>query len=227
VAFCALIAVLLRHGFRRLGERGAAPLALRRVGVGLLAFIHVVAAPLVALALTQSTAAMARGLEAVAGEVASAAAPGDRVVLLAASDPMVTMYPPFVLLDQSPAWARSCWSVASGAKASHVVTRTGPRTLAIEPRGGEWMAGAFERLFRSADEPFHVGDEVAQCGITYRVAAMDGPRLTRVDLTLDTPLDDRGVRFVAWQDGHLRPVAVPAPGTSTTLTWSPGPTGIF
>jgi hypothetical protein len=140
---------------------------------------------------------------------------------------MVFVYPAMVLLADDPAWGRSCWSVGSAAKATHAITRTGPRSLAIEPRGVTLMNGAFERLFRPRDEPLRTGDVVRQCGAMYRVAADDDGRPTRVDLAFDAPLDDPRLRIFAWQDGHLRPLAIPAEGQTVEVPWSPGPTGIF
>jgi hypothetical protein len=227
VGFCALFAVLLRRGFTRAGGAKGARLALARAATGLFAFLRIVAAPAMALALTAAGVRMARGLEAVSRDVASFAAPGDRVFVLVASDPMASIYPPMVLLAGDVAWGRSCWSIASGAKAAHGITRTGPRSLAIEPRGLTLLVGAFERLFRPSDEPLRTGDLVRQCGAVYRVAAEDDGRPTRVEVAFDAQLDDPRMHIAAWQDGHLRPLAIPAEGRTVEVPWSPGPTGLF
>jgi hypothetical protein len=227
IGFSALFAVIIRYGFARApGQRGAA-LWARRVGAGSVAAIHLVFAAPVALAGTRANVQTARKSEAAAGELASASMPGDRVFVLAASDPTIAMNTLAVLLADSPAWSATCWSVASMAKATNRVTRTGPRALTIEPQGTTLLVSEFETLYRSPSEPLHLGEEVEQCGATYRVAALVDGRPSRIELTLDVPLDDPRVRLLTWDAGHLRPVVPPAMGEATDIAWSPGPIGFF
>jgi hypothetical protein len=113
------------------------------------------------------------------------------------------------------------------AKATNRVIRTGPATLAIEPQGTTFLAGEFETLFRSSSEPLHLGEAIEQCGATYRVAALVDGRPSRVELTVDVPLDDPHVRLLTWDAGHLRAVVPPAMGEATDIAWSPGPIGLF
>lgn len=227
IGFAALFAVIFRYGFARApGQRGAA-LWSRRVGAGFFAALHLVLAAPAALANVRANVQAARKGEAAAGELASVSTPGDRVFVLAASDPSIAMDTLAVLLADSPAWSATCWSVASMAKATNRVIRTGPTTLAIEPQGTTLLAGEFETLFRSSSEPLHLGETIEQCGATYRVAALVDGRPSRVELTLDVPLDDRRVRLLTWDAGHLRAVAPPAMGEATDIAWSPGPIGLF
>ncbi|MGA7119910.1 MAG: hypothetical protein WBY94_07435 [Polyangiaceae bacterium] len=228
VGFAALFGVLLWHGFVRVPQAdGGAALWLRRALAGTFATIHLGLAPLLALLNTGLNAQIARKLEEVASDVAAIAVPGDRVFVLAGSDPMVSIYPPAVLLAWSTAWTRSCWSMASMAKGRQRFTRTGPSTVVIEPQGTTFLVGAFETLFRSSDEPLRVGDLVSQCGAGYRVLDMREGRPSEVELTLDVPLEDPHVHLLVWQEGHLRPMALPAVGDSLEIAWSPGPVGMF
>jgi hypothetical protein len=187
----------------------------------------VILAPVVALAGTSANARVGRQVQALAGDVAHLAAPGDRIFVLAASDPMVSMYPPGVLVAGSREWAASCWSVASAAKATHRVTRTGAATLELETVDATMLTGPFETLYRGDADPMHDGDSAHQCGATYRVLEARGGRPVRIELAVDVPLEDPHVRLVAWQAGGLAPVALPKVGDAVALPWSPGPIGIF
>jgi hypothetical protein len=227
VGFAAVFGVLLGAGFARAPAAGSARLWTRRTLCSFFAVVHLGLAPLLALASTISQAHVARSLEAVSGEVAALARPEDRIFVLVASDPFVAMYPPSVLLSSSQAWAASCWSVGSMAKGTHRVTRTGPSTLLVEALGTTLLEGAFELLYRSRDEPLRVGDRFTQCGASYRVDAAKSGRPTRIELTLDVPLEDSHIRVLAWQDGHLRSVESLPIGHSLDIAWSPGPVGML
>lgn len=227
VGVAGLLGVLLRYGFARDPAQGGARRWARRALASFLAFVHIGLAPLLALSNTITNARIARDVEAISGEVAALSRPEDRIFVLTASDPMVAMYPPGVLLARSPAWAQSCWSVASMTKATHRLTRTGPSTLVLEPLGTTMLEGAFETLYRSPDDPMRAGDRFTQCGGRYRVDAIHDGRPTRIELTLDVPLEDPHVHMLAWQGGRLRPVENLAIGGSMEIAWSPGPTGLL
>jgi hypothetical protein len=226
LGFAALFSVVIQRGLARATGGTGLTRTLRRTGAGILAAIHVVVAPLLALTATVLVSRMARQLEAVAHDLASLAVPGDRVFVMAASDPMVAMYPPVVLIAASSAWKGSCWSVASMAKAKHRVTHADATTLSIEPEGTTLLTSAFETLFRAPDEHFRPGDSVTQCGARYLVTDVRDGRPSRIELTLDSSLDDPHVRLLVWDAGRLRRFVPPPLGGVADIAWSRGPMGL-
>jgi hypothetical protein len=225
VGFAAVLAVIVRHGFDAAGDHGLR-LLCRRAGAGLLAFVHVVASPLLVLALEAAAVQMARADEDVALGAEIDGPPNGRVFVVAASDPMVGLYPPAVLAARAPGRA-ACWTNLSGTRAPHTVQRVDASTLAIEPVGATMLGGAFEDLYRSQTEPLRVGDGGVVCGATVRVVALRDEHPARIEVRFDVPLEDPSLRLVAWRDGKLRRFTPPAVGERATLSWSVGPMGIF
>jgi hypothetical protein len=144
---------------------------------------------------------------------------GADVVVVTLPDALTAHYLlPTRLLDE-PAAAPRSWSVLSVALADHRVVRTGDRRLEIEVLDGHWWAQADEHLFlprSTAQEP----------GATWRTAQLTATLLesddvgpTRVAFDFDRPLEE--LHVVAWQDGALRPLALPAVGQEVTIRWSP------
>jgi hypothetical protein len=222
VGFAAVLATTLRHAF---GRDGVA-LALRRAAAGLLAAVHGVAAPFMVVGLTATTVIMARRTEAVAHAVATDAASARRVFIVAASDPMVTMYAGAALKSEG-GYGLSCWSWLSGTRADHKMTRLDATTLRLEPVGTAMLKGPFESLYRAPSLPMHAGDEVSQCGARVRVTAVEAGRPTGIEVQFDTPLDDPGVALVAWDGERLARVRAPELGQTAVLPWRPGPMRMF
>jgi len=59
-----------------------------------------------------------------------------------------------------------------------------------------------------------------------RVLAVERGLPSRIELRADW-LDAPGVTLVTWQSGALRRFTPPAPGATTVVAWTPGPTGLF
>jgi hypothetical protein len=219
LGFAPLIAVLLLRGFP--GARWP-----RKIALGFLTFVHVLAAPLVSVANAFHNGGIARNLE----HITATADWGDarpRAFLLGVSDPMVTMYVPAVLSSMGRKRI-TCWSVLSGAKANHFLTRVGERELLVRPTRGAFATEPFETLFRSMREPFGVGEESRQCGATFRVTRVNAEhRPTEVRVTFDRPLEDPSLRFLVWREGRLARLPPPPPGHTLEIPWSPGPLGAF
>ncbi|WP_437321822.1 hypothetical protein [Sorangium sp. So ce385] len=220
-----LLAVLILRGLRPASSPGRAPWA-RRAGAGFFAVVHVALAPPMFLLATLSNTDAARKLEQVARTAEIGAPPRKRVFLAASSDPMASIYPQAVLALESPE-AFSCWSMLSTAKAPHRLTRTGPSSFTLAPLGRTMLVGAFETLYRAPSAPLPPGYEVRQCGATIRVAEVEDGRPSRIEVDLGAPLEDPGLVLLAWRDGGLRRVALPAIGEAVELPWSPGPIGFF
>jgi len=219
LGFAALIAVILRHAFSR-GPHAA----LRRSIGGLLAALHLVLSPLAVLANLAATVQIRQKTDLVAEQAAAAIEGADHALLLAASDPMVSVYAPLKLA--SGGRAHGCWSWISGAKADVRLTRTSLSTVTVEPLGITLMNGPFETLYRDPAIAFHEGDEVAVCGETVTVRRVEGGLPAAIEIRVDE-MDEPRVALLAWQDGALRRLAAPKVGASVVIPWSPGPSGFF
>ena len=97
----------------------------------------------------------------------------------------------------------------------------------MTPLEGPLLRGPFETLYRSAALPFRVGDEVRQCGATYRVTAVTAGRPSKIDVVFERPLDEPGARILVWKDGALGAFSPPPVGASSEVAWFPGPLGAF
>jgi hypothetical protein len=217
LAFAAVLGVILARG-RQARWPG-------RVFAIALAVFHLVIAPIEALRAIARHEHRGRATEAIAQQIVELAPPHGRVLLVAASDPMVFLYPRGVLSDVAPGTAR-CWSTWSAARASHRITRTSAHTLAIEPIGHTLLEGSFDELFRAADQPFEIGATVEQCGATIRVAAVTGGRPARLEVTLRRSLDDPEIVMLVWRDHRLARFTPPRVGETVELPWSPGPSDL-
>lgn len=149
-----------------------------------------------------------------------------RAVVLVASDPMVAFYPPLMAVLLRPQDVYS-WQVLSTARYPHRITRTGPNRLQVEILGGRLMEGGFDRNFRSAKTPFHVGDRVPLLDAAVTVKALDAGLPSVLEAEFAVPVDDPTLRLLVWRDGRLRRVTFPAMGSVVETRWEPGPFGFF
>ena len=218
LGFAALLAVLVRRGW----ERGGTTIG-RRVAAGLLAGLHLGFAPLAllgsdafAMAVRGQTAAIARALPA---EVA----PARRVFVLAASDPMASLYVQFTLLAEG-GHGFDCVARLTATPTDYRVTRVDGMTLALEPVGTPLLRSPWETLYRSRSLPVSLGDEVTVCGARVRVAAVDGGSPTRLEVHFGVPLDHPDLATVAWDGEKLAQVRL-EPGETRLLPWRRGPMG--
>jgi hypothetical protein len=219
LGFAALIAVIVRHAFT------PGPYAfLRRSVGGLLVALHLVLSPLAVLANLAATVQIRRKTDAVSEQVAAAIQGADRDLLVAASDPMVSVYAPLELAAQGR--GHGCWTWLSGAKADVRLTRTSPTTLVVEPIGLTLMHGAFETLYRDPTIAFHEGDGATVCGERVTVSRLEGGLPAAIEIHVEH-MDDPHVALLAWEDGALRRLSAPRVGASVVIPWSAGPSGFF
>ncbi|MGH7440066.1 MAG: hypothetical protein ACRENE_30615 [Polyangiaceae bacterium] len=222
LGFAPVLAVALRAGFRAAGGGGR----WLRAGTWGLALVHVVAAPIGQLVNEAMLITTARATETTAHAIEREAAGASRVMIVSASDPMASWYPLAVLASESSA-PLPCWSWLSGVPADVTLTRTGPASFSLEPRGTTFLRAPFETLDRSPRLAFHPGDEVVTCGVTVRVAAVERDRPSRIEVTSAADLDAPGTAWLAWQSGAMTKVTFPRTGESVTIPWSFGPSGMF
>jgi hypothetical protein len=217
VAFLA--AVLLRRGVGVTGRAFA-------MGRAWLVAVHLALGPFAIVLGALATADVAhRGLE-VYRTAELGGPPPYRVVVVAASDPMVAFYPAVMGVALSPENAGT-WQVLSTAKHAHRVTRTGPRRLRLDVIGGREMEGAFDKNFRSLKRPFHVGDRVELIGAAVTVLSLADGLPSAFEVELDVPVDDPSLNLLTWQGGRLARFHPPPVGESVVLPWSPGPFRLF
>jgi hypothetical protein len=218
LAFAAVIGLVL-HRALTAGWPG-------RILASVLAIAHLGIAPLQTVRTVHRLAGRARATAAIAARIAELAPPSGRVFLVAASDPMVFLYPRAILADQSPGAVR-CWSVLSAARSGHRITRSGERSLAIDALDRPLLDGSFDTLYRGDDRPFAIGDTVEQCGATIRVAALRAGRPARLEVTLRRSLDDPELGWLVWRAHRLERLAMPRVGETVELPWSAGPSQVL
>jgi hypothetical protein len=95
-------------------------------------------------------------------------------------------------------------------------------SFALEALDRPLFESFFEALFRPRDRRFAVGDEVAQCGATIRVADVRDGRPTRLEVRLDRA-SPQTVVLLDWRDGHLARLPLPEVGAVADIPWQPGP----
>jgi hypothetical protein len=217
LGFCALLGVIIRHGFDGVGG-SAVMRAARITAVAGLAVAHLLVAPAQAINQIQNVAWLARADEAIAGGAELGAKQGQRVFLLASENPKVFFYPKTILEDRRPGLV-SCWSVLSAAASPHRVTRVDDRSLLVETTGRPVADGYRAQYFSS--RRFVAGDEIRQCGATVRVDAVDGGTPSRLRVDLDEALESGDLTFLTWQDGRLRHFVMPVVGESVDVPWGP------
>jgi hypothetical protein len=225
VAFAILVAVVVRIALlapRNTGEGSTLAIVVAWAVV----FAHLVLSPLSSLRDVRKMAERARATERNADVIATESGASRRVVIVAASDPYVFLYPHGVLAEREPATPR-CWSVLSAARSGHTIRRVDDTTLALVADDRPLLDGTFDSLFRASDRPFAVGDSFRQCGLTIRVTEERGGLPVAVEVTFERSVDAVAASLFVFRDHALVPFVPPAVGESTTLRWSSGPSGVL
>lgn len=213
-----LLALLFAHSYRsaRRGVPGARPL------LALLLLLQGVRPPLlfsvIVAKLNQSAALGAR----VVGSTELPASAAAAVVVLASSDPLLSMFGASALELETGRSPRAWWTL-SMAKCDHEVTRLSADTLELSVKGGRMLDSSGEKLFRNPARRFQIGDVVPLRGAEVRVLAEQAGHPTRIAVRFDRPLDDPTLWFAVWRDGALRRVSIPEAGQVLPLPHTPGP----
>lgn len=224
LAFAVLLGALIDRGLAPGIARAGIARAGARVLIVLLAIAHLVIAPLGAVRTIGKLARRARATERIATELVGAAPASGRVWLIAASDPMVFLYPRGIAADVAPGALR-CFGVVSAARSRHRLTRTGPGAFELEAVERPLMGGVFEQLFRAPDHRFVGGERVEQCGAMIEVREVRDGRPTRIGVSVRGALD--GAAWLVWREGHLVRFGFPDIGGSVEIDAWPGPSGVL
>ncbi len=144
---------------------------------------------------------------------------GQRMVMLTSADPAAGLYPPTVRrLVGSP--LPEAWWPISFAPHDHRLDRIDSQTFTLTVLSGEMMETEFEVLFRDPQHPLKQRDEFVLDGLSVRVEAMGAKGPVTVRCHFDRSLDDPSLGFLAWKDGKLKRVILPAVGGSMILAAS-------
>ncbi|HMA94777.1 MAG TPA: hypothetical protein VKP30_18935, partial [Polyangiaceae bacterium] len=225
VGFVPLVAILIQRGWAHFSASPGRGRHAWRMLVAFFAFAQLVYGPVVALFFGRAFRQAEPASAVIGQQTALAASHAHQVVLLTGSDFTVWHHTFGRLRPERP--DQGCWWVASAAKGSHQITMTSPRSFSLELTDTELRTGAFERMWRGARYPLPVGYEVTQCGATIRVAAVRNDNPYRLDIQLNTPLNDPRLALLAWQDGRIRRVSPSELEKGLFVRWSPGPMRIF
>ena len=219
LAFAAVIGLVIYRGVFgvQVGVAG-------RLLAGVLAIVHLVVAPIATGRAIGKLVRRTEATEAIAREAIGLAPASGRLFVIGASDPLVFLYPRGIATDLAPGAIR-CWSVMSAAHSAQRVTRNDVHTLTIEALDRPLLAGSFDQLFRAPERPFEVGDEVEQCGATYRVVAVKDGKPSKVEVHLRRSFDDPEIGVIEWRGDGFARFALPKVGDSVELPWRAGPSG--
>ncbi len=222
-------ATLIRWGLRELASfrRGTARQRLQgSVGV-FIAFRHIVCCPGIWWSAIPLTAMLNRTeREAIASlNLSDVSASRDSLVVLAGSDPSISVYlPPIAQWEGSAMPLR--WYHVSSAASTHRLTRTAKNTLELEALSSNITGGVYSAAFRSDQHPMHEGYVVKTASFDVRVETMREGRVERISLRFPCEIEQCPVRFVAWGQGQYLGIRPPALGESTVIPWVRGPMGM-
>jgi hypothetical protein len=225
IGFVPLIAILVRRGFTYFRTHVGMSRYVSFAIVAILGFTQCVYGPLVAVAFGSGFRQIEPKALAVERETAVATANAKKVVLLTGSD-FTVWYHAFGRLRPKTV-AQGCWWVLSAARGNHRMVRTSARNFSIELTDTEFRQAPFEKMWSSDRYVIPVGYEVSQCDAKIRVAALRNGNPYRLDVELDTSLDDPTLALLTWQNGKIRRVMPHELERGLEVQWSAGPMRIF
>lgn len=211
-------ASMLRYGWHLLRNRVAAAPGVRRIVtpvVGLIALMNLLVEPIATAMASWQLARTSHERMRVARQVDIDGAPGTEVVLLTGARAL-TGYGPLMRAVDRREPPHTWWSV-SWSDREQELRRSGPRSFELAVRDGAFLRNDFERFHRMTATLVKAGQTFSNRLMRVEVleAGTQGP--TRLLFTLDRPLDDASLIYLAWQDGALRRVSLPALGEVMVL----------
>jgi hypothetical protein len=210
------VAVVLVAGWRARGGRSRGVVA----GAGVLAFSHLVLAPLfwplITLGFRTINAQTLSVIQALERELDFQRLPEQRVVTLAVPNPVLGMYAPMILAARGMPQPAAWWALTLSSQ-PHVLTRTGPSSFELSLTRGRFLTEEFETLFRSPSHPLPQGTQVKLSRMTVTVVEADGEGPRRLGFEFDTPLEAPSLILLHWKDGALRRFTPPPEGERVPL----------
>ena len=139
---------------------------------------------------------------------------------------LVVVNPPsaFLAMTCLPAWAsegkplpRHMRILASSQFGPVKIHRIDERTITVRPRGG-YLVTILDKLFRSDQNRFSVGDRIELTGMTVEVTELTDKGLpAEAAFTFIVDLEDKSLRWLQYQKGRYVPFIPPAVGESVEL----------
>jgi hypothetical protein len=139
---------------------------------------------------------------------------------------LVVVNPPsaFLAMTCLPAWATEgkplpahMRILASSQFGPVEVKRIDERIITVRPRGG-YLVTILDKLFRSDQNRFSVGDRIELTGMTVEVTELTGNGLpAEAAFSFSVDLEDASLRWLQYQKGRYVPFHPPAVGQSVEL----------
>jgi hypothetical protein len=221
-----LAGVTIDYWLKRRKEKGARRRVYGAV-VGLLALIHLVAAPatwFISIALQHK---LYSGTQAITAAVAfePKRLPKQDVVVINAPDTFLGIYwqREYRLQAQAQAQPMS-WRTLSFARSDHRIHRVADDTLELELIGGRMIETPFQIMYRAHRYPLNPGHTVTLPRLTVKVLRSTSGRPTRVSYRFGSSIDDPSLVLLAWRNGGIDRFRPPPIGRSVLVpfTRSPG-----
>jgi hypothetical protein len=191
-----------------------------------LAGVHLLLVPLARLYHQYAVITLSRSSVELAHSVETSLSSDENTdfVVLTAPDHIVGIYLSVLLLhfDHLPF---DSWRTLSVAPYDHRIIGGAPRSFTLEVIDGTMMGNLFECLYRDSNHPLRVGDTFNRGLLRAEILDVSHTGPTRVAFHFDRELTDTSLRFLAWEEGELRPVMIPAAGDTLYLPRTLGPAG--
>lgn len=218
VASVVAVALVLQYGLRLLRRQVAEPGWLRAAVALPLALVALVNAGVEPVATPYAVTQLARETrdgEQRFRELALDDAPGTEVVLLTATGTS-TGYAHLMRAWYREQPPRPWWNV-SWLRRDQELRRTGPASFELRSLAGALLSHPAERFYQPRPESLAQGQVLSTRLMEVKVLETEEYGPTRLEVTLDRPLDDPSLRFLAWKDGAIQPVRMPRQGETLRL----------
>ena len=212
----AELIVLGATAFAERARRGLAGVAAPVVLGALLLAVHAVAAPLVARSRALTHAHNDRLVRAASASLASVAAPGATLVVLATDNYFLTLLALAQRTWDQPALEPTPSHVLCASAAPVRLTRRSSTVLVLAPQGG-YLREPWSHLVRSPSERFTPGQAVLLSigSATVEAVSPDGrPERLRLELP---DAEAPALVFIAWERARQRFVRVTLPEVGTSI----------
>lgn len=218
LAGSALAAVLILRGWAAAREASLPRRhqLLLRAAVVVLVLGHVVLGPLFRVGLGVALGRIADAQWRIAREAPPCEG---TLVMVAASDPSVSLYVPAAMLLQGR--APRLYRLLSAAPHDHVIERTSAEAFDLVVSGTPRHPGFWELVNR--DTPPPVGTKLRLGDLDITVLESNEAGFMRAHFDFGKALESTELCFVTWSGGGLRAITLPPPGEHLSLPYSQGP----